>query len=65
MRRLVSIACITAALLLPGTAASADAGPPAGVRNCPPGWAGLIVWVWDPTTGTREDVAEVCFITGP
>jgi hypothetical protein len=57
MRKLVVTACLAAALALP--AAPAHASDPAGLKDCPPGYGGFVVYV------LKAETHLFCFPWGP
>ena len=64
MKKLLLTAGLVAALVLPAAPASASEIPqPAGVKKCPPGYVGIIVWVDTAPTGYREE--PFCIHVGP
>lgn len=57
MKKLLLGAAVAAALLVPASAASA--GPIVGVRDCPTGYFGVVVYHADYNTGDVE-LVSVC-----
>lgn len=69
MKKLVASVCTAAALCLPvasaAPAAASETGLPAGTRPCGPMQMGFVVWVYDPFTGTNQDMVAWCVPIGP
>jgi hypothetical protein len=64
MKKLLAASLLAATLLLPAASASASEIPqPAGVKKCPPGYIGIIVWVNTAPTGYQEE--PFCIHVGP
>lgn len=65
LRKLIAATCIAASLLVPAaTASAATSPPPAGVKDCPPGYVGYVVWAWNEKRG-YYDVVSFCIPYGP
>lgn len=64
MRKLIAATCIAASLLVPATASATTSPPPAGVKECPPGHVGYVVWAWNEKRG-YYDVVSFCIPYGP
>lgn len=63
MKKLLVAAATAVVVLVPSSAAVADIPPPAGADRCPPGWAGVVVWRWNPVTQSK-DYYPVCIYIG-
>ena len=64
MKTLLAGALVAAALALPAGPAAADDWNPAGIKECPPGYTGHVVWVDSRLTGYQEPV-RFCIPWGP
>ena len=63
MKKLLAASLLAASLLLPAASASAEIPQPAGVKKCPPGYIGIVVWVNTAPTGYQEE--PLCIHVGP
>ena len=64
MKKLIAIAALLAAAIVPTAAARASSGPIAGVRQCPAPYTGVIVYHVDYNTGGPIDLVAVCIPVG-
>lgn len=64
MKRLLTTIALTAALAAPAPPAAANETNPGGVKDCPPGYHGYVVWIDTKYTGYREPV-RFCIPFGP
>ncbi|HEV2757750.1 MAG TPA: hypothetical protein VG318_18475 [Actinomycetota bacterium] len=64
MKKLLTTLALAAALAAPAAPASAAESNPGGVKDCPPGYTGYVVWVETKFAGYQE-LVWFCIPWGP